>query len=751
MNIANELIEVLVEFGGGKGGEPGNVAVRYLLPTFFWTTLAAVALREWRRKRNMRDLAIGIAALVGIGRELLMFIAEYGSLRGMVSFESIYRFYPPLEHLATMASVLIIAAAFLYYQLGWRRFSLNFFLVGETITLFLYGIISFFWPVFLVDHPRAPFGSFWGDMAFRITASLLLGFVVSVFIVARIRGKRIQSALLLGFLFLFLDEFLMILNLATQERYVEIYAPIRHNLHIWAIPLFLGVYWSEVKISLQKTTEDLLNERSRSESIISAMGDGISIQDVDFTVVYQNQVHKDLVGPRVGEYCYQAYAERQTPCEPCPVALTLADGMMHRIERTVTLSGMVRHLEITACPLRDASGRVIAGIEVVRPIDERKRLQEETVKSAKLESLGLLAGGLAHDFNNYLTSILGNIGLAMRSFEKDDDGLERLNDAEKATLRAAELTRRLLTFAKGGSPVKQSASLADVARDSVKFTLSGSNVRAEYVFPEDLSPVEIDTGQMSQVFNNLAINALHAMPAGGTLTVAARNIRVCDELPPLLAGEYVRVSVIDTGVGIPAEHLAKIFDPYFTTKQEGSGLGLSSVYSILRNHEGYITVESIPGSGTTFHLYVPVSQRPATASRVAPARRTQGQGRVLVMDDDPQIRQVVGHMLRSVGYECATAPDGKTAVEAYQSALAANDRFLAVIMDLTIPGGMGGEEAMRHLLAIDPKVKAFVTSGYSNNSVLSDFRSHGFTGVIAKPFSIDTLSSALRSVGAVGK
>ena len=747
MSVINEVLEILLAFGGSQGGRPGDIAVRFLLPSVFWTVLAFVALREWRGTGKNKDRLIGIAAVIGLFRELLMFAAEYGSHRGFLSFDALYPFYPPFEHAATMLSGIFIATAFINYTLGLPAFSRRFFAAASAVTVIVYGLSAALWPVFLLEHAGSRFGSFWGDMAFRAAAAFFLSMVLGVFLYRRAQGARVQVALLLGFLFLLLDELLMTVNLATAERHVAIYAPIRHNLHIWAIPLFLGVYWSELNRRLQRALYDIREERHFSQGIIAAIGDGIIVLSREFRILYQNDIDKNMIGEHTGELCYKVLENRDRTCENCPVERSMRDGEVHRGERHVEFSGTALDVEVTASPIRDAHGRIIAAIEVVRDVTERKRLTAEMAKTEKLESVGLLAGGLAHDFNNLLTGIFGNISLARMHADGNDLINERLVEAEKASLRASELTRQLLTFAKGGIPIKKTQPITGIITEAVKFTLSGSPVKAALDLPDDLPQLDVDAGQLHQVFNNLAMNSVQAMPHGGVLTVTAARERVAaGAVLRLPAGEYVRISISDSGSGIPPEILPRIFDPYFTTKETGTGLGLATVYSIVKKHGGGITAGSKPGLGAVFNLYLPLST--GNSAFVAPEKQTitTGAGNILVMDDEQLIVNTAGQMLKALGYRFSCAKDGAEAVFLYQAARRSNAPYDAVILDLTVPGGIGGKETMQQLLDLDPQAVGIVSSGYSNDPVMADYKKHGFKGMLAKPYDANTLGRTLREV-----
>ncbi len=384
---------------------------------------------------------------------------------------------------------------------------------------------------------------------------------------------------------------------------------------------------------------------------------------------------------------------------------------------------------------------------VFRDVTERKRLEAETARVERLESLGILAGGIAHDFNNILTPILTNISMAKAFGELNGEIDEMLTEAEEATLRARGLTQQLLTFSRGGAPVKKPISMSKLLRDTVKFALSGSNVRGEYFIGENLWPCEIDEGQIGQVIHNMVINADQAMPEGGTIKISAGNVMIDqkDSLP-LEEGKYVKISITDQGIGIPGKHLPKIFDPFYTTKEKGSGLGLSTSFSIAKRHDGTIQVESESGVGTTFHVYLPASERDPGVGETGRGRPLRGKGRILVVDDDEGVRRSAGMGLKRLGYQVEVAKDGAEGIGIYEEAIKGKRPFDAVIMDLTIPGGMGGKEGIRRLKRIDPDARVIVSSGYSEDPVMSEFREYGFVGVVQKPYKIEDLGEILNEV-----
>jgi signal transduction histidine kinase/CheY-like chemotaxis protein len=366
--------------------------------------------------------------------------------------------------------------------------------------------------------------------------------------------------------------------------------------------------------------------------------------------------------------------------------------------------------------------------------------ERERMKAQRLESIGFLAGGIAHDFNNILAIISNNLYLARAHLAGSGRADEKIAAAERAALRARSLTDQLLTFSKGGSPIKAIVSLAAIAGESARFALMGSGVRHELDLPEGLHPVEVDEGQMHQVLNNLLINAVQA---GSTLvSIGAANVSVAEG--PRRPGRYVRLSVRDNGAGIEAGNLARIFDPYFTTRESGSGLGLATSYSIVTRHGGYIDVESAPGRGAAFHLVLPAAETATPAAPPACDPPVEGRRyRVLVIEDEAALGDSIGETLSGFGHAPLIAATGEEAVELYSLALREGRRFDVVLADLVIPGAMGGREAVARILALDPGARALAVSGYSRDPVMADYRRHGFRGVVPKPFSVDALIRAI--------
>ena len=387
-------------------------------------------------------------------------------------------------------------------------------------------------------------------------------------------------------------------------------------------------------------------------------------------------------------------------------------------------------------------------LKLVKDIIEKERLEQEILKTRKLESVGILAGGIAHDFNNLLTSILGNISIAL--LDVHEQGLpisHTLESAEKAALRAKELSNQLLTFSKGGTPVKTTTSIKELLEESARFVLKGSNVNCAFNFANDLWPVDVDAGQINQVINNLIINASHAMPNGGTIDISCKNVTLeADKALKLKEGNYIRIDIRDHGIGISEENLLKIFDPYFTTKESGSGLGLATSYSIICKHEGKITCQSELGVGTTFTIYLKASTSEVQIKALGSNTPVKGSGRILVMDDDALIQDVFQKTLSKLGYETVCVGNGKLAIEEYARSFEEDNPYDIVIMDLTIPGEMGGKEAIGILKEQFPQVKAVVSSGYSNDPVVGNYEQYGFVGYIKKPFQIRELSNFLSSI-----
>ena len=506
----------------------------------------------------------------------------------------------------------------------------------------------------------------------------------------------------------------------------------------------------------QEAEMQLAAEKERLSVTLYSIGDGVVTTDVGGNIVLMNKAAESLTGWAQDEACGQAVTDvfslRNEPplaSDKDPVGAVLKAGEVTLLAQTARLTardGMDRFVAATGAPIRDRAAAIVGTVLVFRDISEQQAMEQELSKARNLESIGLLAGGIAHDFNNILTALLGNIALAKMYAEEDQRVVEVLGEAEKAFWRARDLTQQLLTFAKGGAPIKKEASLTDVVADTVSFALRGSNVSYELAIADDLWAANFDPGQISQVVNNIVINAKQAMADGGSVRIAARNLQLQKPSAiPLPEGPYLELTIADTGVGIPEKYLARIFDPYFSTKQEGSGLGLATAYSIVKKHEGHIDVKSKLGAGTTFTIYLPALAHAQPLAAGADQDIVFGSGRLLLMDDEEQIRRTAAALLGQLGYEVALAADGETALALYREA-AAKRPFDAVILDLTVPGAMGGKECLEALRAMDPSVKAIVSSGYSTDPVMAAYRKHGFAGVVAKPYQLAELSRVVRDV-----
>lgn len=508
--------------------------------------------------------------------------------------------------------------------------------------------------------------------------------------------------------------------------------------------------------SLKQAEEALADGKERLAVTLGSIGEGVITTDREGRITMMNRLAEEMTGWPQTEAIDQNLDDVFCLFDPqnndCSTELLLkvleynstVIVNNHQLRRR---DGRKISVTVSISPIHDRRGRSIGIVMVVRDITAELELEEELLRASKLESLGVLAGGIAHDFNNLMTVVLGSVSLSRMLLQESHEADDLLAEAEKAVKQARSLTQQLLTFARGGKPIKKPIHLYQLLKEAAGFALSGSNVKAEINAEDDLWTVEADFEQISQVFNNLILNAMQAMPHGGIIKVSAENITLSGTYTmPLCNGGYVRVSVKDAGIGIPKENQAKIFDPYFTTKFTGSGLGLATAYSIIKSHDGHIEMDSTSELGTIFQVYLPASTVLGLDIPYKESGTLRGQGRILVMDDDPQILLTAQRMLKSMGYEAVLTTDGAEAISIYQETLVAGKRFAAVLMDLTVPGGIGGRETIQHLLAIDPEVNAIVSSGYSNDMVMNDYAKWGFKEIIPKPYTINELSRVLHQV-----
>jgi two-component system cell cycle sensor histidine kinase/response regulator CckA len=491
------------------------------------------------------------------------------------------------------------------------------------------------------------------------------------------------------------------------------------------------------------------------ETTFDAISDWVCLIDLDHRIVRTNQSVKAHTGRPVeeivGEVCCEVAHGTKSPIAACPTRRMLKTRCRESAE--LHLPEENKWLLVTVDPVMDDDGNLAGAVHIVRDITLLKKEEAERAKIEKLESLGVLAGGLAHDFNNVLAIILGNVSSAKMDAAPYPNIEEPLGEAEKGCLRAVKLTRQLLTFAKGGAPVTETASLNDVIAESADFALKGSNVSGDYALPGDVWLTEIDVGQISQVIHNLVLNAEQAMPEGGVVGIKVGN-RVIGESDalPLPPGKYCHISIADKGIGIPQAHLSKIFDPYFSTKDKGSGLGLASSHSIVQKHGGHIWADSQLGVGTVFHVYLPATEneisqaKEISRAKEAGGESTRAAGRILVMDDEAPLRRLAMRALEKLGYQVESAGDGEETIEKYVKSMKEGEPFDMVILDLSIPGGMGGKETIRRLREIDPDVKGIVASGYSNDPVVANFRDYGFCGALPKPYIMADLGRIVHDV-----
>lgn len=511
-------------------------------------------------------------------------------------------------------------------------------------------------------------------------------------------------------------------------------------------------------IARQKSARALDSEKELLAVTLSSIGDGVISTDSEGRVMLMNGAAEKLTGVSLIEaygkpinevlLTLEIETDRSLFSDLVEVSHLNIEVRIKPHQRFGVLADVSKTLvSLTCAPILDESGCTTGTVFAFKDITDQKKIEQELLRSEKLESVGVLAGGIAHDFNNILTAIISSIALAKLKISAESDLHNILVDTEKAAFRAKHLTQQLLTFSKGGAPVTRSVSVSELVRDTADFALKGSGVKFIYSIPENIWDVEVDDAQISQVINNIVLNAKQAMPDGKRINIDLKNIKISAASDTALEqGRYVRISIKDYGMGIPDKHLDRIFDPYFTTKQNGSGLGLSTCYSIITRHNGNISVHSSLGEGTVFDIYLPATERRARKRKADPRKTLKGTGRILILDDDEEILAVTDKLLTVLGYNVTCVKNGNDAIRKYVEKMGSSESFDVVIMDLIITGGMGGKETVRRLRKIDKNIKAIVSSGYSNDPVMSNYRDFGFDAVLAKPYRLEELTNTLKEL-----
>jgi PAS domain S-box-containing protein len=494
----------------------------------------------------------------------------------------------------------------------------------------------------------------------------------------------------------------------------------------------------------------LADEKERLAVTLRSIGDGVITTDLEGSVLLMNSAAERLTGWTQADVHLQPLSTvfpifdrvtRRRYDHPVPELIEQREtAAVSRSALLVSRDLTERPIEEFVSPLQDAEGRAMGLVVAFRDITDALRVQEERARADKLTSLGLLAGGIAHDFNNILMGMVGHVSLAQALVPQDSPAAHALVEAERSCAHARQLTWQLLTFSKGGVPNKQTVALPKILKDSAHLVLRGSNVTCTFHFAPELWSVTADTLQLVQVFTNILLNAQQAMPHGGSIQVSAENVSEGK-------ASFVKISISDTGIGIPKENLGSIFDPYFSTKQRGCGLGLASSHSIIKNHGGHVSVESTLGQGTMVCVSLPAASHHELDEMPEPLRITHGsRSRVLVMDDEATNRTLTANMLKFLGYDAEVVSNGSAVVKRYARAMANGEPFDTVILDLIVPGNLGGREAIQRLARIDPSVNAILVSGYAQDDTMTDFRSHGFKAALPKPFTLEELSRTLQSL-----
>jgi PAS domain S-box-containing protein len=716
-------------------------------------TLALVHVLVWWRRRevpaNLLFALTAVAAAVFAGCELWIMRAETPGAFGMA-----------VRWAHVPASVLIVSlVGFVRLYLRAGRLWLAWTVCGvRTLSLILnfvftpnlnYREINALRHVsFLGETIVAPVGvpSPWMLIS-QLGLLLLVIFVADASIVVWQRGDRRQALSVGGSIVLFVAAATVQLILTLWGI---IHAPITVSLFFLGIVAAMGYELSRDVLRAARLSDDLRESQERMALATHAVNLGIWVRDLVRNEVWATDKWRELLGFAKSERIdLNSFLQKLHPEDREAVSQTLAkalrdEGGYETEYRVVLPDGQTRWIASRGRVEFNRAGKPVLMRGASLDITTRKQVEEELFRGRKLESLGVLAGGIAHDFNNFLTIIAGNIALAKMHLKPADPVYDILEQAAVASNRATSLALQLLTFGKGGAPVRRPSPLDGTLKDAVDLVRAGATVTIDLVIAGDLWSAEIDIEQIGQALYNILLNARQAMPEGGIIEVRAENVVFDGDPLSLRNGGYVMVSIRDHGCGIEADVLPRIFDPYFTTKQSGSGLGLATVHAIIAKHEGRITVQSIPGAETTFSIYLPACKAAQPAESGVGQQLQTGSGRILVMDDEEALRTLLAQILKRLGYEVECVRDGTEAINLYQKAKDSGRRFDIVLVDLTIPGGMGGKEVAARLREVDDSVILIVSSGYSHTPIMSEFRKYGFDDVLSKPWTPVQLSEVLR-------
>jgi PAS domain S-box-containing protein len=698
--------------------------------------------------------AANVTALLLLGSRCALLVALAGAW-AQCTFK-VKRSYPPYRTAFSVAAAAITMAVTgaAYTELGGRVAPLDFEavarpLVGAILAYFVVntGLVA---TAIALSTRQSPAKIWREDFLWSVTSFTVAGSAGAGAAVVIARGQHWVAVLTMMPVYLIYRTYsIFIGRLDDERRHVEE----TRRLHGEAMAALLQARQSE---------RALADENERLGVMLRSIGDGVIATDLDGNVLLINNAAEALTGWRRDEALGQPLTSvfqnvdpdtRKRCVNAIPALAGSGDASGSRRSTVLVARDLTeRPIEECAAPLRDGASRTIGMMLAFRDISDALRVQEERARAGRLASLGLLAGGIAHDFNNILLAVMGNISLARATMPQTVGAANALAEAEQACVRARQITWQLLTFSKGGVPVKKTITIARVLEEAASLALRGSSATCAFDLPPDLWPIEADEAQLVQVFTNLLINAQQSMPHGGVVAVRAENLfELMGKSRHALhveAGPYVRVSITDEGIGIPREHVPRIFDPYFSTKQRGNGLGLATTYSIVKNHGGLISVDSQLGRGTTMELHFPASARggddrhaPALVVSSGPGRR-----RVLVMDDEPTVRTLAANMLEFLGYDAEIVDNGRAAIERFKRAIGNKRPFDAVMLDLVVPGDMGARETIGHLTGIDPAARVVVVSGYAQDAAVASYGDYGFVAAMNKPYTLQELQATLETV-----